>query len=153
MCKAEHRCAANRNPTINAGEQSSTVGLKTCYPNVSKVFPQLVLLHTVVIIWSRPQPLSAQYMIIMPFYTQRVNKQTAKNECTGSSAILIYIWEVLGSSLILETSSPEKRILCFSSVRTPQNANTVYIAQPRPYVFSISLFSYCTIQHYFILWC
>lgn len=148
MCKAEHRCVANRNPTI----QSSAVGLKTCYPNVSKVFPQLVLLHTVVIIWSRPQPLSAQYTIIMPFYTQRVNKQTTKIECIGSSATLISIWEVPGSSLILETSSPDKRILCFSSVLAPQNAKTVYIAQPRPYVFSIILFSYPTNQHYFILW-
>jgi hypothetical protein len=42
--------------------------------------------------------------------------------------------------------------LCFSSVLAPQNAKTVYIAQPRPYVFSIILFSYPTNQHYFILW-
>jgi hypothetical protein len=152
MCNAKHWCVVNRNPTIHAGEPSSTVGLKTCYPNVSKVFHQLVLLHTVVMTWSRPQPLSAQYMIIMPFYTQRINKQTTKIECIESSAILISIWEVLGSSLILETSFPHKCILCFSSVLAPQNAKTVYIAQRRSCVFSISLFSYPTSQHYFILW-
>lgn len=151
MRKTEHPCVANRNPTIHAGEQSSTVDLKTCSSNVSKVFPQVVLLHKVVIIWNRPQPLSAPYTIML-FNTQRVNKQTTKIECIGSSAILISIWEVLDSSLILKIFFPDKRILCFSSVLAPQNAKIVYNRQPRPYVFSISLFSYPTIRHYFILW-